>query len=75
MERILTEEQIVLKEYFKEVGMSTISGMKILSWLWDEEATMEMLKYIIDTEEKDPAVLSSVALRISKKYETEENPD
>ena len=74
-ERLLTEPQRILAQYLGAQGIPTLRGLEIGILLWEEEATMEMLKYIIDTEEEDPAKLYEIALKISKKYETEENPD
>ena len=74
-EGVLSEPQRILAQYLGARGVSTIRGLEMGILLWEEEATMEMLKYIIDTEEEDPAKLYEIALKISKKYETEENPD
>ena len=75
-EKVLTEAQRVLAQYFGARGVSTIRSLEIGILLWDEEATMEMLKYILDTEEKDPQKLYEVAVQISKKYKVEESlPD
>ena len=75
-ERVLSEPQRILAQYFGARGMPTIRGLEIGILLWDEEATMEMLKYIIDTEEEDPDKLYAVAKEISEKYKVVENlPD
>ena len=75
-EQVFTKEQILLKEWFKACGMSNVRGLLAMTILWDEEATMEMLKYILDTEEKDPDKLYAVAKEISRKYKVVENlPD
>ena len=73
MEEILTHEQKLLKDYLEITGMEPLDRLIIGIMLWDEEATLEMLRYIAKTREKDPAKLYSTALEISKKYETEED--
>ena len=75
-EGVMSEQQIALKEYLKACGVPNITGMKIMVGLWDTRATMEMVEFILETREKDPAVLSSVAMEISRKYKVVENlPD
>ena len=75
-EGVLTEAQRILAQYLGARGVSTIRGLEMGILLWDEEATMEMLKYIIDTEEEDPDKLYAVAREISEKYKVVENlPD
>ena len=74
-EQLLTEPQKILAQYLGARGVSTIRGLEIGILLWNEEATMEMLKYIIDTEESDPQKLYETALKISRKYDIMEEPD
>lgn len=75
-EGVLSEPQRILAQYLGARGVSTIRGLEIGILLWDEEATMEMLKYIIDTEEEDHQRLYETALEISRKYKVEESlPD
>ena len=75
-ERVLTEPQRILAQYLGARGVSTIRGLEMGILLWDEEATMAMLKYIIDTEEEDPDNLYAAAMEISEKYKVVENlPD
>ena len=75
MARVMTPNQELLTEYFWEIKTPPSQGLLIVARLWEEEATLEMLRYIQKTKEEDPAKLYEIALKISKKYETEENPD
>ena len=76
MARVMTPNQELLTEYFWEIKMRPSMGLLIIATIWDENATIEMLKYIQKTREKDPDKLYAVALQISKKYKVVENlPD
>lgn len=81
---VLTPEQELLSEYLAAVGMPLVSRLLVIADLWEPEATMEMLRYIADTEEQNIEKLESVACKISrkwKKYESllneteEQNPE
>ena len=75
-ERVLTEAQRDLIRYFGFRGISTTKGMEMTILLWDEEATLEMLKHIAETWEEDHQKLYETALEISRKYKVEESlPD
>lgn len=74
MEERLTPRQKLLNEYLEATGMNPLDRLLTVEMLlWEEKATKEMLKYIAETRESDPAKLYSTALEISKKYETEED--
>lgn len=69
---VFTPNQKLLIRYLKILGMPPADGMYIVAILWEEEATLEMLQYIAKTKESDLVKLSSIALEISKKYESHE---
>lgn len=66
--RVLTADQQLLARYLRELKMPRLSVLLIVIELWEPEATLEMLEYIADTRENDPAQLSIIASKISKKY-------
>ena len=66
---VLTHNQELLTDYLIALGTPLTRRMYIVGILWEEEATMEMLKYIAKTKETDHGKLYSVAQEISKKYE------
>ena len=72
---IFTENQKLLLKYFAVVKMPKVQVIYTISILWDEAATMEMLKYIAYTREKDPNVLCDVARRISSKYDFDDDDE
>lgn len=69
MKDIYTKEQTLLSEYLKALNIPLSRRLYIMAILWDEKATLQMLKYIAKTEEQDHSRLLSAALKISKKYE------
>ena len=48
--------------------MPLVSRLLVITDLWEPEATMEMLRYIADTEEQNIEKLQSVACEISRKW-------
>ena len=68
---VLTEEHKLLTEYLATTEMGLARRMLITGILWKEEATVEMLQYIAETQETDPAKLYSTASEISQKYPTQ----
>ena len=70
---VLTPGQKLLAEYLQSVEMPLAQGMLIVGMLWDEEATLEMLKYIAETRETDPRKLYDAACEIEAKYKTTNN--
>lgn len=72
---VLTEAQQLLTRYLASLKMEKSTILYIVGVLWDEEATLEMLQYILETRETDPAKLFSTASKISKKYEKEEKEE
>lgn len=76
MSRTMTPNQELLTDYLIQKGATLLDRLIIIAELWDEDATIEMLKYIQKTREQSPAKLYETALKISKKYRPEENlPD
>ena len=71
--KVLTPEQELLAEYLAAVGMPVISRILVIDDLWEPEATMEMLKYIAETEEENIEKLKSVACEISRKWRKSES--
>ena len=69
---IMTPNQELLTDYLIALKMPLADRMYIVAILWEEEATLEMLQYIAKTKESDLVKLSSIALEISKKYESHE---
>ena len=71
MMEVYTQEQKLLIKYLKTTKIPLATGLLIVMMLWEEKATEEMLRYIADTQESDPAKLYSIALEISQKYPTQ----
>ena len=69
--KVLSHEQELLTEYLIAVQMPLAKRMYIVGILWEEEATMEMLKYLVKTRETDQAKLYSTACEISERYKSE----
>ena len=70
-----TQNQELLRDYLKAVEIPAVDGLLILAMLWEEEATQEMLDYILETQEDDPAKLYEIACEISEKYKSETEED
>ena len=66
--RVLSPNQELLAEYLAALGMPLIERLLVAAELWEEDATMEMLRYIAETEETDWKKLSRMSAEISRKY-------
>ena len=66
--RVLTPDQQLLARYLTELRIPLVDRLLIVAELQEPEATLEMLQHIAKTEERDPAKLSSIASKISQKY-------
>jgi len=75
MSKILTDDQILLRDYFREYNIPNVLGILIIIMLWDEEATLDMIKYLAETRETDPHKLYSVACEIEEKYKVKDSFD
>lgn len=73
--RVLLPNQELLSEYLAALGMPLIERMIIVIELWEEEATMEMLRYIAETEETDWKKLSKISAEISRKYNRDDEAE
>ena len=69
--RVLTQDQQLLARYLAELRMPRIQRLLIVAELWEPQATLEMLQYIADTEERDLAKLLLTASKISRKYNSD----
>ena len=65
MARVLTENQVLLKWYLKEVGCKMSTIVRIISETWDEDKTIKMLEFCRDNPNASEEELSNAALRIS----------
>ena len=68
MEQILTENQSLLAEYLSAVGCQKLAVLLMITELWEEEATIEMLEYCRDHPHADQAELLKASSEISSKY-------
>ena len=75
MSKILTDDQILLRDYFREYNIPKLLILLIIIMLWDEEATLDMIKYLAETSETDPDKLYSVACEIEEKYKVQDSFD
>ena len=66
---IRTPEQDLLSDYLIALRIPLINRLGIMLDLEDQDATMEMLCYIAETEETDLAKLSKKACEIGRKYQ------
>ena len=66
---VFTRGQELLAQYLNSLEMPISRGLYIMTLLWDEKATLEMLRYIAETKETDQKTLVEIACQISKKYE------
>lgn len=69
--KVLTPDQLLLVRYLSEIGMSLPERILVVIDLWEPEATDEMLRFIGETLENDPAKLSKKACEIERKYRRE----
>ena len=73
--KIYTPEQEILSNYLFATKMTLVERLLVMAMLWEEEATQEMLDYIVKTQEDDPAKLYEIACEISEKYKSEMEED
>lgn len=66
--KVLSPNQELLAKYLAALGMPLIERLLVAAELWEEDATMEMLRYIAETEETDWKKLSKISAEISRKY-------
>ena len=66
---LLTPMQEWLTDYLAALGMSSTELVYTIVSLWEPEATDEMLRFIGETLENDPAKLSKKACEIGRKYQ------
>ena len=75
MEKVLTENQMLLTEYLAAVGCETLAVMVIVTRVWEEDATLEMLQYCKDHPNADQAELLKASSKISSKYPWSEDEE
>ena len=68
MMKVLTYEQELLDDYFISLKMPLLRRAYTIGILQEPEATMEMIRYIAETEETDLEQLSKTAAKIGRKY-------
>jgi hypothetical protein len=73
--RVLSPNQELLAEYLAALGMPLIERLLTAIELWEEEATMEMLRYIAETGETDWKKLSKISAEISRKYDRDDEAE
>ena len=66
--KVLTPDQELLTEYLCAIGMPLVQRLCVICELWEPEATMEMLQYIAETEERDINKLNAVSNKIARKW-------
>ena len=71
MARVLTPNQELLRDYLWQIKTRPTLGLLIVAEVWEEDATIELLRYIQKTREKDPQKLYEVAVQIAAKYDSE----
>ena len=73
MGRVLTEKQEPLTKYFAEVGCDVVAAFLMVTELWDEKATIEMLEFCANHPSASQAELLEASAKISAKYEEPES--
>lgn len=68
MDMVLTENQMLLTEYLAAVGCETLAVMVMVTRVWEEEETLEMLQYCKDHPDADQAELLKASSKIYSKY-------
>ena len=68
MEKILTEEQMLLAEYLWEIGCEDWVPFEVIWKLWDEEAVLEMLQFCKENHPPSQAQILSATSEIYSKY-------
>lgn len=72
MAKIMTENQSLLTKYLTAVGCTRLATLLMVTELWDEEATEEMLEYCASNPDADQAQLLKASSEIALKYRTRE---
>lgn len=73
--RVLSPNQELLAKYLAVLGMPLIERLLTAIELWEEEATMEMLRYIAETGETDWKKLLKISAEISRKYDRDDEAE
>ena len=73
--KVMSENQKLLSEYLLAAGCTVVEIMLIVGTLWEEGATVNMLKYILETKETEYERLYDKACEISKEYEMSLTPE
>ena len=64
MAKVLTENQVLLKGYLKEIGCSMATIVKVIFDTWGEDNTIKMLEFCRDNPNATEAELSEMSSRI-----------
>lgn len=74
-EKVLTRGQELLAEYLSEIGMTLVETIYTVMLVWEEEATVEMLKYLLETHNTNIDEIIDIAKKLSIKYPLQEDDD
>jgi len=72
MTSILTENQKLLTRYLAAVGCSKLAGLVIVTEVWEEEDTLEMLEFCARNPDASQAQLLSASSEISSRRKAPE---
>ena len=75
MSKVITRGQEQLAVYFKAIGLTLAESLSLIANLWDERATVEMLEYLLETQDTDCDRVIKTALTISAKYPLPEDEE
>ena len=67
--KVLSENQSLLTKYLFAAGCTLVETMLIVGTLWEEEATINMMKYLYETKETEYEILYDKACEIAKDVE------
>lgn len=73
--QILSRGQELLVDYFFRIGMELAEAMYVAMLVWEEEATVEMLQYLLETHDTDYDHIIEVAKKLSIKYPLQDDDD
>ena len=65
---VLSYEQDLLSDFLVAIGMPLARRMYVIGILWDEEATFEMMEYIVKNKEVDQNKIYDIACEIAARY-------
>ena len=68
MARVLTENQVLLKGYLKEVGCKMSTIVRIISQTWEEDSTIKMLEFCRDNPNATEEELLKASLQILEQH-------